>query len=292
MEKAIMLPTESTASQGDTGSPNPLFMGGLPFHPRTETEPVNQPAIKYEGFYGTYLTDPKQNPQPSSAESLQHAHTQGPSLMDLPPELHIKIISNILSSTAGPSGTISINPRAKTLSDPQGDFHGHDCSGNGQTKWQARRGILQTCHQLREEGLAILYHEHTFFARMVQPYKNELVSFEQRRFDRWLKSLGNDAEIRRVKHVTFGVEWPPLYQNGDWVRRKGEVRVSINRGKVTIGGSDRIAECAAQPLAQLEEFVGGMIDGKPMGVGMGYEEWTAVWDKVKALMKSGWGSPY
>lgn len=286
-----MLPSESNSSQGDTDSPTPLFMGGLPFRPKPETEPVKQLAIKYEGFHGTYLSDPTQKSQPPT-ESLQDAHTQGPSLMDLPPELRIKILSNILSSTTGPSGTISINPRAKTLSDPQRDFHGHDCSGKGQTKWQARRGILQTCHQLREEGLAILYHENTFFARMVQPYRDGLVSFEQRHFERWLKSLGSDVEIRRVKHVTFGVEWPPLSQKGGWVRRKGEVRVSIHKGKVTIGGSERIAECASQPLAQLEEFVCEMVVDRPMGVGLGYEEWTAVWDKVRELMKSGWGSPY
>jgi hypothetical protein len=87
---------------------------------------------------------------PTSPQDLQQNTTtkSAPAkvkhLMYLPHEMRRKILSSSLAGAAGPSGTISVNPRAKVLSDPTGEFHGHDPSGQGQTKWQARRGFLQT----------------------------------------------------------------------------------------------------------------------------------------------------
>ena len=103
--------------------------------------------------------------QNSVAESERPEPT---SLMSLPSELRLEIASFCLASAAGPAGTISVNPRAKVLSDPLGKFHGHDRSEQDHTKWQARRGLLQTCRVLRLEALEVLYNHETFFARMIQ----------------------------------------------------------------------------------------------------------------------------
>lgn len=300
-----------------------MFMGGLPFPQapsgsspagvkRSRDQDVDQdndstvkrnkheihtesPAIKYEGFHGTYKADPNLN-TPTSSQRLKNGTTPKPTtsgvgLMDMPAEVRLRILSYALTSIAGPAGTISINPRAKTLSKPTGEFQGHDCSGKGQTKWQARRGLLQTCHALREEALDVLYNKNTFFARMAQCDEYEF-SFEKLRFERWLKSFGGDAEVQRVRKVTFGVEWSPLEEDEGLQRRKGDVHVGICRGNVTVEGSQRIAECPAAPLEQIKELVEEFMVGKAMGEGLGCEEWIAVWDKVQELMRSGWGTPY
>lgn len=149
---------------------------------------------------------------------------------------------------------------------------------------------------MRAEVLEVLYHRHGFFARMSQCGEGE-VSFERRRFERWLTAMGSDEEVRRVRRVVFGVEWTSVVGgDGGWVRRKGEVKVQFDGGghRVVVEGSKRIAECAAEPLLQLEKFVAQMMFGR--GVrreqGLGFEEWMKLWDKVQELMKSGWGSPY
>lgn len=230
----------------------------------------------------------------SSPQSLQQSPFSEPThpkivgLMDLPSEVRLRILSHGLNSTVGPSGTISVNPRADILSNPSGRFAGYA----GQSKWQARRSMLQTCHTLREEALEVLYNEHTFFARMTQRREPIRICFEQRKFRRWLRSLGGDVEVRRVRKVTFGVEWPSFEQGGRWVRRKGNVDVCISRGKAVVGGSQRIAECRAAPLRQLQSMVGRFMVAKAVGEGLGYVEWMLVWDLLQELMESGWGSPY
>lgn len=174
-------------------------------------------------------------------------------LMELPSELRLNILSHALSGAAGPSGTTSVNPRAKILSDPSGAFHGKVDSGEGQTKWQARRGMLQTCHQLREEALEVLYNKNTFLARVTP--QGQRWNFEKERFSRWLRSLGCDSEIRRVRKVTFAAEWASLMKVGGWERRKGDFCVSILNGKVIVEGSERFDECPGEPLRDIDALI-------------------------------------
>jgi hypothetical protein len=276
----------------------PVFMGGLPLlQPQRNTQlcEADSPAIKYEGFHGTYHTDPTQagqsSPQRLDKIPVPESPSQGPSLMVLPPEVRLQIFSDNIIDIAGPAGTISVSPRAKALSNPSGDFQGHDCSGKDQTEWQARRGAQQLCSQLRAEALEALYKESTFFARMSQCEEGES-SFERDRYDRWLKSLGGDENVRSIRRVTFGVEWPSYREGGEWHRRRGDVRVCIVRDGLVVDGSRRIAECPAAPLEKLKTFIAELMVGKVIRRGLGYDKWMAVWDKVQELMKSGWGSPY
>ena len=104
--------------------------------------------------------------------------------------------------------------------------------------------------------------------------------------------MGRDVEIRRVRNVTFGVEWSPLREEGRWERWKGDVSISIFLGGVTVLGSHEIANCPAAPLEQIDIFTSNFLDDKVEREGLDYDEWMAVWDKVQELMKSGWGSPY
>jgi hypothetical protein len=117
-------------------------------------------------------------------------------------------------------------------------------------------------------------------------------SFGRRRYHRWLKSLRGDENVRRVRRVTFGVEWPSYNEGGVWYRGKGDVNVYIGKEGLVVGGSQRIAECPAAPLEQLRAFIAELMVGKVIRRGLGYDEWMAVWDKVQELMRSGWGSPY
>jgi nuclear transport factor 2 (NTF2) superfamily protein len=117
-------------------------------------------------------------------------------------------------------------------------------------------------------------------------------SFERDRYDRWLKSLGGDENVRRIRRVTFGVEWPSYNEGGEWHRRRGDVRVCIVRDGLVVDRSQRIAECPAAPLERLRVFIAELMVGKVIRRGLGYDEWMAVWDKVQELMRSGWGSPY
>lgn len=245
-----------------------------------------------------HAPDPAENvlDDHTTAPSLHQKKATGPApaekrnLMDIPSELSLKIASHVLDSAAGVSGHISVNPRAKMPSDPSGDFHGHDNPDQEQTKWQARCGLLQTCHKLREEALEVLYKDNTFFARMSQC--GELaVCWERRRFRRWLKSM-SEVELLRVRNVTFGVEWSTKQDGGRFERRKGDVRVSIFLGTVTVLGSHRIAECPAAPLEQIDIMISKLLEDKVVGEGLNCAEWMAVWDKVEELMTSNWGSPY
>lgn len=232
-------------------------------------------------------SDTKTKLQDKSA-SAKFKPSKGVNLMELAPELRLNILSHALSSAAGPSGTISINPRAKILSDPSGVYHGNDGSEAEQTKWQARRGLLQTCHQLREEALEVLYRENTFFARMSQFGKTTAAHWtENGRFEKWLKSLGGDEEIQRVRKVTFGVEWSARVEEGlGWQDRmeKGDVCVSFFKGKVIVGGSPTIVECSAAPIEQVDALIKGLM----VGEGLEYVGWMSVWDKVEEIMMSGW----
>lgn len=220
--------------------------------------------------------------------SAKFKPSEGVTLMDFPSELRLNIISHALSSTAGPSRTISVNPRAKILSDPSGVYHRNDSSEQEQTKWQARRGLLQTCHQLREEALEVLYRENTFFARMSQFGKTKAAHWtEKGRLEKWLESLGGNEEIQRVRKVTFGVEWPARVEEGlGWVDKmeKGDVCMSFFKGKVTVGGSPTIAECSAAPIEQVDALIKTLM----VGEGLEYVGWMAVWDKVEEIMMSGW----
>jgi hypothetical protein len=232
-------------------------------------------------------SDTKSTVQDVSA-SAKFKPSKGVTLMKLAPELRLNILSHTLSSAAGPSGTISVNPRAKILSDPSGVYHGNDGSEAEQTKWQARRGLLQTCHQLREEALEVLYRENTFFARMSQFGKTKSVLwYERDRFKDWLKSIGDDDEILRVRKVTFGVQWSARVEEGlAWVDKmaKGDVCVSFFKGKVTVGGWPTIVECSAAPIEQVDALIKELMGGE----GLGYIGWMAVWDKVEEIMMSGW----
>ena len=212
------------------------------------------------------------------------------SLMGLPSELRLEILSHALTSAAGPSGTISVNPRAKLLSDPSGAFHEGGGSRREPTKWQVRRGLLQTCHELREEALEVLYNKNTFFARVTQ--YGEGWSFEVERFHNWLKSMGGDEELRRVKKVTFGATWASSDQEDVdyWEGKKGDVNIRIFKGKVTVGGSGNIVESPAAPLLkQVDTLITTLLAGKRMGEGLVYAEWMLVWAEIQDLTTKGWG---
>lgn len=212
------------------------------------------------------------------------------SLMGIPSELRLEILSHALTSAAGPSGTISVNPRAKLLSDPSGAFHEGGDSWGKQTKWQIRRGLLQTCHEMREEALEVLYSKNTFFARVTQ--YGEGWSFEVERFSRWLNAMGGDGEIRRVRKMTFGATWASSDQEDVdyWEGKKGDVNISIFKGKVTVGGSGNIAESPAAPLLkQVDDLITTLLAGKKMGEGLGYAEWMLVWAEIQDLTTKGWG---
>jgi hypothetical protein len=140
-------------------------------------------------------------------------------------------------------------------------------------------------------ALEVLHEDNTFFARMTQCGEN-IFSFEEQRFRRWLKSMYDDSQICEVRNVTFGVEWSSLEEHGRWERRTGNVEVRILLGGVTVLASQRIAECPSAPCEQIRKFISKFLGDKVEGEGLGYEEWIAVWDKVQALMASGWGSPY
>jgi len=208
--------------------------------------------------------------------------------MDLPSELRLNILSHALNSAAGPSGTISVNPRAKVSSDPSGIFHAHvDSDPKDQTKWQVRRGLLQTCHTMREEALEVLYNENTFYARVTDSYRQ--INFEKQRFSRWLKAMGGDSEIRRVRKVTFGVEWASLEGDLGWTRRRGDVCVSIFNGKATVEGTGRIAECPGEPLEEIDGLVTMFLAGKAAAEGLDYAQWMLIWYEIQCLT-SGWGT--
>jgi hypothetical protein len=163
-EESTMLSAESFGRAVPTAQATPIFMGGLPLlQPQRNTQlgENESPAIKYEGFRGTYQTDPnhaeQSSPQRLDGISAPEPTSHGLSLMILPPELRLQIFSYNIINIAGPAETISVSPRAKILSNHSGDFQGHDCSGKGQTEWKARRGAQQLCSQLRAEALEALY---------------------------------------------------------------------------------------------------------------------------------------
>ncbi|GAB7323938.1 hypothetical protein MBLNU13_g07357t1 [Cladosporium sp. NU13] len=212
------------------------------------------------------------------------------SLMGLPSELRLQILSHALTGAAGLSGTISVNPRAKVLSDPSAAFHEGGGSPKEQTKWQARRGLLETCHAMREEALEVLYNKNAFYARVTQ--HGEGWSFEVERFHNWLKSMGGDEEIRRVRNVTFGAQWDSSNEDiDDWEGKKGDVSISIFRGKVNVGGSGNIVESPAAPLLkQVDTLITMLLAGKKVGEGLGYAKWMLVWAKIQDLTTRGWGS--
>jgi hypothetical protein len=232
-------------------------------------------------------SDTKMKLQDMSA-SAKFKPSEGVTLMEFPSEFRLNILSHALSNAAGPAGSISINPRAKILSDPSGVFHRANASEDDQTKWQARRGLLQTCHKLREEALEVLCRENTFFVRMSQFGKTKAAHwFEKGRFEKWLKAVGGDEEIQSVRKVTFGVEWSARVEEGlGWVDKmgKGDMRVSFFRSKVTVGGSPTIVECSAAPIEQVDALIKKLM----VGEGLGYVGWMAIWDKVEEIMMSGW----
>lgn len=130
---------------------------------------------------------------------------------------------------------------------------------------------------------------------MTQIEQEQTFSFEKQRFSRWLKAFGSDDEVRRVRNVTFGVEWSSVEgeNGGSWERRIGDVSIRIFKGEVTVTGSRKIAAAPSAPFAQIEGFIAEVLEGRVEGEeGLGYEEWMAVWEKVQGLMASGWGSPY
>lgn len=114
--------------------------------------------------------------------------------------------------------------------------------------------------------------------------------YEKQRFSSWLESLGGDGEIRRVRKVKFWLQWSTyeVVELG-WAERvnKGDVRVSISRGEVTVGGSRIVANSPAAPLEKVDALIKELM----VGEGLGYAGWMAVWDKVEELMMSGRGYP-
>jgi hypothetical protein len=169
--------------------------------------------------------------------------------------------------------------------------------------------MIQTYRLIRHEALSVLCRENTFFARMTQTEQEQSFSFEKQRFSCWLKAFGpdSDAEIRRVRNVTFGVEWSSLEKSsleggkedgggGSFERRICDVSIRIFKGDVTVTGSRKIAAAPSAPFAQIEAFIAELLESgikrREGGEGLGYEEWMAVWEKVQGLMASGWGSPY
>ena len=227
----------------------------------------------------------------SAVDNTSRITPKSASLMGIPSELRLQIFSHALSGATGPSGTVSVNPHARLLSDPSGAWHESCDSWGKQTKWQARRGLLQTCHEIREEALEVLYNKNIFFAHVTRC--GEGWSFEIERFSNWFKSMGGDEEIRRVRKVTFGAKWVALVQDIDDREDKiGDVNISIFNGKVTVGGSGDIVESPAAPLLeQVDALITTFLVGRKMGEGLGYAEWMLVWAKVQELTTRGWGSP-
>ncbi|KAM0703525.1 hypothetical protein Q7P35_009464 [Cladosporium inversicolor] len=261
----------------------------------SSTTPAIPPAGSSSGIDNTFIKT-LQDMSLSSSSTLATVPAESssallpgtePSLMAIPSELRLKILSHALSGAAGSSGAINVNPRTKVTSEPSLEHVFRE--EEGQTKWQARRGLLQTCHTLREEALEVLYKENTLFAPMTQ-YSKSAYWYEKQRFSSWLESLGGDGEIQRVRKVTFGLQWSAHEEVGlGWAERvnKGDVRVSISKGKVTVGGSRIVANSPAAPLDKVDALIKKLMVGERLG----YADWMTVWNKVEELMMSERGYP-
>jgi len=259
-----------------------------PTPPKIENDPIKRVQGMSLSPTSTHATRPTESSR--VVDKTPPTPPKTASLMGLPSELRLEILSHALTGAAGSSGTISVNPRAKLLSDPSGAFHEGGGSRREPTKWQVRRGLLQTCHELREEALEVLYNKNTFFARVTQ--YGEGWSFEVERFHNWLKSMGGDEELRRVKKVTFGATWASSDQEDVdyWEGKKGDVNIRIFKGKVTVGGSGNIVESPAAPLLkQVDTLITTLLAGKRMGEGLVYAEWMLVWAEIQDLTTKGWG---
>jgi hypothetical protein len=153
---------------------------------------------------------------------------------------------------------------------------------------------LQASSDLRAETLQVLYGRFGFFARMPMGWEFD----GKRRFGRWLKALGSEEDVERVRRVVFRVEWPAVRRSGgmEWFKGRTEVEVQIFRGKGTVRAKVEVVkalwvqkqkEAPWLRLEDLEKMIeGSLVAKKAEGVvGLGRKEWMEVWRKVKEVMR-------
>lgn len=198
----------------------------------------------------------------------------------LPAELRINILSYVLAETSEPSGIISINPHARKFVLKGGNIIQDDNPKKQLTQWRARRGILQACHMLREEALELLYNQNTFFASMNGLCALYPMCYERRRFSRWLKIMGGDAEARRIKRMVFAVSWPSIYGRNGWKKRRADVNVCVLRNKVRVELSPSSSDKPMAALVDVEKLIEGFLRDGNEGQGLNRDEWVEIWDEI------------
>jgi len=238
------------------------------------------------------------NPQTTLPPSKQRktAPKPGASYFDitsLPTELRLMTFRYFLNDAAGPKALISTHPRSKNLPDPPAEPWMPPAYGPQQTQWHARRGLLQASSILRAEALQVLCESDGFFARMplgVDP------GFDGKgRFERWLKALGSEEEVGRVRRVVFGIEWPAVRCAGGmkWCRRRTEVEICVFGGKGSVRARLEAVEAMwvqkeETPwlvLEDVKEMIGEILESKEEGGRLECKEWMKVWGKVEEVMR-------
>jgi hypothetical protein len=140
----------------------------------------------------------------------------------------------------------------------------------------------------------VLYGSFTFFARMPMGWEFD----GKRRFRRWLKALGSEEDVERVRRVIFRVEWPAVRRSGgmEWFKGRTEVEVKVFRGqgrvrvKVEVVKALWVQKGEEAPwlhLEDVEETIKRFLRSKKADgvVGLGRKEWMEVWRKVKEVMR-------
>jgi hypothetical protein len=212
----------------------------------------------------------------------------------LPAEIRLMILHHALTPATGPQTTISTHPRSKNFPKPRAEPWLPPFYGPQQTQWHARRGLLQASSGLRAETLQVLYGSFTFFARMPMGWEFD----GKRRFRRWLKALGSEEDVERVRRVIFRVEWPAVRRSGgmEWFKGRTEVEVKVFRGqgrvrvKVEVVKALWVQKGEEAPwlhLEDVEETIKRFLRSKKADgvVGLGRKEWMEVWRKVKGVMR-------
>ena len=231
-----------------------------------------------------------ESPPPPSPSPFPFAFTS------LPTEIRLMILHHALTSAAGPNATTSTHPRSNNLPDPPTEPGMLPFYGPQQTQWHARRGLLHASSSMRAETLHVLYGDFAFFARM--PLGSDPGFNGKARFQRWLKSLGGEREVERVGRVVFRVEWPAVRCAGGmkWFKGTTEVEVCVFGGHGRVRAKvEKVRALWAQEeelpwlcLEAVEETVGGLLVAKGERIGLGYNEWMRVWEKVEEVMRLQW----
>lgn len=199
--------------------------------------------------------------------------------MRLPTELRLNVLSYVLAEVSDSSGTISINPHARQFVLKDGNVVQDDNPSKQLTQWRARSGILQACHTLREETLELLYNQNTFFASMNGRCGLYPMCYERRRFSRWLKVMGGDAEAPRIKRMVFAVSWPSTSGRNGWKKRRADVNVCILRNMMKV----ELVPLSDKPRAALvdvEELIEEFLQNGVEGQGLNRDEWVEIWDEI------------